>query len=122
VPAAATPPPKHLSAPDAGLVALTPAAVPSNSPQLLNPGVALGLAEASHLAAALSAQLAAAGGSGGTAVTGSAEGSRKAVQQGLQQFDAQHGPDVGGCGLVYVSSPVKGISAAQSCLHVLPKP
>lgn len=102
VPAAVTPPPKSLSAPDAGLVALTTAAVASSSPQLLNPGVALGLAEASRLAAALSAQLAAADGSAGgasggkTAVTDRAEGFRQAVQQGLRQFDAQHGPEVGG--------------------------
>lgn len=101
VPAAVTPPPHSLSAPSAGLVALSTAAVPSNSPQLLNPGISLGLAEASSLAAALSAQLQrgapgkmAGNRAGADAVTESAEGLRKAVQEGLKQFDAQHGPEV----------------------------
>lgn len=96
-----TPPPHSLCAPSAGLVALSTAAVPSNSPQLLNPGISLGLAEASSLAAALSAQLqdGAAGTTAGNlagadGVAQRAEGLRKAVQEGLKQFDAQHGPEV----------------------------
>jgi hypothetical protein len=32
---------------------------------------------------------------GGGSVTARAEGLRRVVQKGLQQFDAQHGPEVG---------------------------
>lgn len=86
-------PPHHLSAPAAGLVTLTPAAVPSTTPQLLNPGVALGLAEASALAAALAEGLKSAGTTSDQGVT--AEGLRVAVHQGLKRFDQEYGPEVG---------------------------
>jgi hypothetical protein len=72
--------------------------------------MSLAMAEASQLAAILSAQQAAVGnnaaaaaasgtvgggvGAGGS-VTQKAEGFQRAVKKALQQFDAQHGPEVG---------------------------
>lgn len=82
-------PPHSLAAPPAGLVCLTTAAAPSASPQLLNPGVSLGLAEAAALSAQVAGQLA------GMSTTEKAEGLRKAVEQGLKRFDEQQGPEVG---------------------------
>jgi hypothetical protein len=54
--------------------------------------VALGLAEASALAAALAEGLK----SSGTTSDQGGEGLRKAVQQGLKMFDEEYGPAVGG--------------------------
>jgi hypothetical protein len=82
-------PPHSLAAPPAGLVCLTTAAAPSASPQLLNPGVSLGLAEAAALSAQIAGQLA------GMSTTERAEGLKKAVVQGLKRFDEQQGPEVG---------------------------
>lgn len=79
----------HLAAPTAGLACLTTAAAPSASPQLLNPGVSLGLAEAAALSAQISGQLA------GMSTTEKAEGLKKAIEKGLKRFDEQQGPEVG---------------------------
>lgn len=51
VPSPVSAPPHSLTAPAAGLVSLSTAAVPSQSPQLLNPGTSIGLSEAAALAA-----------------------------------------------------------------------
>lgn len=93
VPAPAIPPPKHLSAPAAGVTLLSPAATLTSSPQLLCPGVALGLQDAAALAAAVAEAVGSAAGGGGAVVAGNGSSSKAqtawSVERGLNVFNKE---------------------------------